>query len=180
MNDRYELTDGDHDDGIEASGLRAMISTEEIHPGPGEVYWQNLLVRTNRRIDEVSSGKALSISWALRVAIPGVVAIISFLIGLHYYAPERPSKGTSVEAVVLGLPAEVQDSLLATLPLSDRLAALSTSGDYFDVSREQIAGYMIDNGTTSMLLETLTDDQVENLLISLGEQQVEQVTQEKI
>ncbi len=180
MNNTHELPDGNHGDEHEGSALRALMNTEEVRPGPDDVYWQNLLVRTNRRIDEVSSGKALSISWALRVAIPGVVAIISFLIGLHYYAPERPSRGTSVEAVVLSLPAEAQDSLLATLPLSDRLAALSSSGDYFDLSREQITDYMIDNGTTSMLLETLTDDQVEKLLVSLGEHQVEQVTQEKI
>ena len=57
------------------------------HDLPG-TYWSNMLVKTNSRIDDVSSVRALSIGWALRVAIPGVVAIISFLIGLHYYSPE--------------------------------------------------------------------------------------------
>jgi hypothetical protein len=180
MKNRLDTTDGELHDDIDESWLHALINPQEIRPGRDDAYWQNLLVRTNRRIDDVTSGKALSISWALRVAIPGVIAIISFLIGLHYYVPERASKGTSVEAVVLALPAETQDSLLATLPLNDRLAALSSYGDYFDLSREQIAGYMIDNGTTGTLLETLTEDQVEKLLISLGENHIEQSKQETI
>ena len=180
MKSDSDLSNGDLHEESEEARLHAMIDTKGVRPGPDDIYWQNLLIRTNRRIDDVTSGKALSISWALRVAIPGVVAIISFLIGLHYYVPERTQKGTSLEAVVLSLPDETQDSLLATLPLRDRLSAISSFEDLFDLSREQIAGYMIDNGTTSMLLETLTDEQINELLISLGSNRIEQVKKETI
>ncbi|HMK38239.1 MAG TPA: hypothetical protein VK569_02785, partial [Bacteroidota bacterium] len=39
-------------------------------PGPSDAYWQNLVVKINARIDDATSAKALSISWAARVAIP--------------------------------------------------------------------------------------------------------------
>src|SRR5512141_561288 len=56
-------------------------------PPISDAYWQNLIIRTNQRVDAAASAKAISISWAARVAIPGVVAIVSFLIALQYYVP---------------------------------------------------------------------------------------------
>src|SRR5512140_166025 len=85
---------------LEAS-IRGMLPREgeEGIPAPSPVYWQNLIVHTNERIDRETSGKALSIHWALRVAFPGVLAIISFFIGLHYYVPEKVEKEESLAAV---------------------------------------------------------------------------------
>jgi hypothetical protein len=163
MNDNHPFSDDVRD---EEARLRRLTSDPE--PQPSDPYWQNLLVRTNRKIDEVSGVKALSISWALRVAIPGVVAIVFFLIGLHYYVPQRSEKETSIEAVVLSLPSETQDSLLTSLPLDDRLSAMSSDESLFEPTQAQIAEYMLDNGSTEVLLQTLTDSQFDELLNGLG------------
>ena len=79
------------------------------HP-PTDAYWQNLIIRTNARIDEATSGKALSLSWAWRVAIPGVFAIVSFLIGVHYYVPGQPDERVTVASVLSALPSAAIDS----------------------------------------------------------------------
>ncbi len=168
MNDNHLLNEDDLHE--KERQLRQETAGPNDNPGPSDPYWQNLLVRTNRRIDEVSGVKALSISWALRVAIPGVVAIVFFLIGLHYYAPQRQEKETSIEAVVLSLPTEAQDSLLTTLPFDDRLSAVSSDQRLFEPTQEQIAAYMMDNGSTEVLVQTLTDSQFDELLNGLGGQ----------
>src|SRR5512141_244690 len=101
---------------LEAS-IRGMIPPEgDVAGAPPPVYWQNLIVRTNERIDHETSGKTLSIHWALRVAMPGVLAIISFFIGMHYYAPEKPEAEESLAAVILSLPGQTVDSLLVNPP----------------------------------------------------------------
>ena len=69
--------------------VRRHDDTKNVH-GPSETYFANLLVRTNERLDRATSGVAISLSWLARVAVPGVVAIIFFFIGLHYYAPVTP------------------------------------------------------------------------------------------
>jgi hypothetical protein len=152
----------------EEERLRRLTSAIRQQPGSSDPYWQNLLVRTNQKIDEVSGVRALSISWALRVAIPGVVAIVFFLFGLHYYAPQRTEKETSIEAVVLSLPREAQDSLLTTLSVEDRISAAASNDRLFEPTQEQIAEYMLDNGSTEVLVQTLTDSQFDELLNGLG------------
>jgi hypothetical protein len=141
----------------------------ETAEGPPEAYWQNQLVRLNRRIDDASSGRAISISWAARVAIPGVVAILSFMIGLSYYVPEKPRTDDALKAVVQSLPEEAVDSLLgdATRPdLSD--VSVDLRAGLFDISSTEVADYMLATGEASTLLESLSDAQVDEVLARLG------------
>jgi len=136
---------------------------------PPDQYWQNLAVRANARIDAATSGKAISILWAARVAIPGVVAIVSFLIGLHYYVPEPPRENVSVASVVLSLPAESIDSLLMDPGRIDPSLSLQELGvDVFYLSREQIADYLVVSGNTGAAMEGLTEGETSALLASLG------------
>ena len=85
--DKTEVTGSLEHDAVEA--VRALVREKHIAElsEPSSAYFANLLVKTNQRIDAVTSGKALSISWLARVAVPGVVAILFFFIGLHYYVP---------------------------------------------------------------------------------------------
>jgi hypothetical protein len=136
--------------------------------GPSEAYWQNLIVRTNARIDGASSGKALTLSWAARVAIPGVVAILSFLVGLRYYAPEQRGSGPSLKSVVLALPERAIDSLQTGRPLSDRLADIDEAGiDIFEVSKEDVRLYYVEEGQLSDAAASLDDQQVTEVLALL-------------
>ena len=82
-----------------------------------DAYWHNLIIRTNRQIDDASGAKAISLSWAARVAIPGVLAVLSFLIGLRYYVPERHPEQHSLTDAVMLLPGPVLDSIAAATPL---------------------------------------------------------------
>ena len=136
---------------------------------PPEPYWQNLIVRTNARIDHATSGRALSISWAARVAIPGVVAIVSFLVGLHYYVPEPPVERVSVASVVLSLPQTVIDSLLMNPEKADPSLSLADIGvDVFELTREQITDYLVANGNTTAAVEGMTDRETTAFLAVLG------------
>lgn len=138
-------------------------------PAPPDAYWPNLIVRTNRAIDDASSGKAISISWAARVAIPGVVAILFFFIGLHYYAPERKDSQNTLASVVLSLPEEAIDSLLLEPEhLAGNISVEDLHGELFDPSATQISEYFITTGNTATLLETLDPQQASELLAALG------------
>ena len=151
-----------------AESIRAASGGDPVQPPVPGAYWQNLIIRTNRRLDHATSGKALSISWAARVAIPGVVAILSFYIGLHYYAPGLKGADT-LTSVVLSLPEPAVDSLLADPSQID--ASISVTDlveNLFDIPKEQMAEYFIDHGRASSLMEAMTDDQVNEVLSTLG------------
>ena len=160
--------------GITESDERALVesvralereSGEETAPPVPDAYWQNLIVRTNQRVDDVASGKAISISWAARVAIPGVVAIVSFLIALHYYVPVQPHQYSDVESIVLGLPDRAVDSLLTDSSLSEEtLVAVAANENLFAVPSEQIGEYLIENGNTSTLVEALPEQEANQML----------------
>jgi hypothetical protein len=138
---------------------------------PPDAYWQNLIVRINGRIDEATSGKALSISWAARVAIPGVVAIISFLVGLHYYVPGASSREPTVAEVVLSLPPATMDSLLADPSRADpSLSVEDVATDVFVFSRQQIAEYFIDNGNAGAAIDGFSDREAGTVLAVLASQ----------
>ena len=133
-------------------------------------YWTNLLVRTNRRIDDATSPRALSISWAARVAIPGVVAVVSFVIALHYYAPVRPEPAVTLASIVRAMPDQDVDSLYV-IGAGQNEGALPTVGvseDVLQVSRDQIAEYFIENGKESQLVEALDDQQASDFLKALS------------
>lgn len=154
---------------LEASVRQLAVRTGEAEPaGPPDTYWQNLIVRTNVGIDGASSGKALTLSWAARVAIPGVVAIVSFLIGLKYYAPEQRGSEPSLKSVVLALPDGVIDSLQTSRAVSDRLADIAEAGiDIFEVSTEDVRLYFVQEGQLSDAASSLDDQQVTEVLALL-------------
>ncbi len=136
---------------------------------PPAAYWQNQIVRINQRIDHATSGKALSINWALRVAIPGVVAVLSFVIGLHYYVPERSQASETVSELVMSLPAQAVDSLLTgTQPVDAPVSVEDVGVDIFSFSQSQIADYLIHRGASETFVDGLSDQQFGDLVLAMG------------
>lgn len=146
----------------------ARQSGDPLSTEPPEAYWQNLPVRVNRRIDEATSGVALSISWAARVAIPGVLAVLSFLIGLQYYVP-RHQGGESLDGIVAALPVIELDSLVVTVRGNDEMiVAEDLTRTYTAMTGEQAAEYLLGNGQMATLLESLPDDQLQGVFSRVG------------
>jgi hypothetical protein len=143
----------------------------QLHDVPAllsQTYWANLIVRTNRRIDEASSAKAISISWAARVAIPGVVAILFFFVGLHYYVPEMPKKESLVASLINTLPQDAVDSLLVyPEQLGASLSSAELSSEIFQFSGEQITEYLAVTGNHELLVENMNDAEVSTLLAAI-------------
>ena len=166
---RSEDTEGEERD--LAASLRGLAEAEgdSAQPAASSPYWQNLIVRTNEQIDAATSTRALSISWAARVAIPGVVAIISFFVGLHYYVPQEPNLHSTITRLILELPAQTVDSLL-TEPsqVSESMSIVDLNPDVFSAPADQIAEYLIENGGASSLVESIPDKQAEELLVALS------------
>jgi hypothetical protein len=132
------------------------------------VYWANLLVKTNRRIDDATSAKALSISWAARVAIPGMIAILFFFIGLHYYAPDLTQRESSVLSLVKSLPQDAVDSLLVHPErFGTALTVADVPSDIFQFSGDQITEYLSELGSEQVLIENMNDVEVSSLLAAL-------------
>ena len=151
----------------EVRRLEQSSPPEAAHP-PTDAYWQNLIIRTNARIDEATSGKALSLSWAWRVAIPGVFAIVSFLIGVHYYVPGQPDERVTVASVLSTLPSAAIDSLLLDpSQIEPTLSVTEIGGEMFDFSREQIADYLAVNGNTSAAADGLTEKEKDEIFALL-------------
>jgi hypothetical protein len=128
-----------------------------------------LLVRTNAEIDRLSSGRALSVSWAARVAIPGVVAIISFFTALHYYGTPAPGTSNGVAPLIAGLPEAQLDSLMEVEGIGDSSVVFAAAGSgLFDIPSDVAADYLLETDRTAVVLEALTDTQVEEVLATLG------------
>lgn len=137
--------------------------------GPPDAYWQNLTIRINGRIDDATSGRALSISWAARVAIPGVFAIVSFLVGLHYFVPDAARREPSVAEFVLALPPSSIDSLLVDPSAADpSLSVEDVAPDVFVFSRQQIAEYFIENGNPGAAVDGISDRDASTVLTVLS------------
>ncbi len=149
---------------------RAAADLGEGEPeAPPDPYWPNLLVRTNDRLDQATSGKALTISWAARVAIPGVVAILSFLVGLRYFAPQHESHAPTLANVVLTMPQPSVDTLLSGLSEISPAVSIADLGlDPLNPAKEEIANYLIDSGSVTTLEESMSDQQVTAVLAALG------------
>jgi hypothetical protein len=150
--------------------VRRLAAGEPQPSGPSDAYWPNLLVRVNSRIDEATSGKALSLSWAYRVAIPGVFAILAFFIGLKYYAPAPELRKTSLEAVVLSLPSQSADSLVVHPERVDPSLSVEEviNSDPLEVPRDAAADYFIEHGGSTVLMESMSEEQVSAVLAVLG------------
>ncbi len=146
--------------------LKSLLSRTEGTGEPAPGYWQNLIARTNRRIDTVSSGKGISISWAARVALPGAIAILFFFIGLHYYVPERGPSQISVSEIVAGMPEASQDSLVTHLLERSQMTDSSTVvyENLLDPSEGDMEQYLVSVGSTSVLLQLLSEDQIDEIL----------------
>jgi hypothetical protein len=138
----------------------------DLH-GPQDPFWQNLLVRTNARIDDVASGKGITISWAARVAIPGVVAILAFLVGLHYYIPELTAKRDQLTDILNVLPDAAQDSLLERYSIGPETLSPAIAEDVFNVPVVQAQDYYLENSDLSQLSELLSDEEVSTVLTML-------------
>lgn len=152
----------------ELRDLLSSLSRSSEEPSAG--YWQHLIARTNLRVDEVASGRAISISWAARVAFPGAIAILFFFIGLHYYVPQPIPDEVSVTEMVSGFSESGQDSLYRYL-----LGAgyELTEGEIFyehlfDPPEEEIEEYLISSGDTGTLLTTFSDEQINALVLHLN------------
>jgi hypothetical protein len=136
--------------------------------GPSEAYWQNLPITINQRIDGRTSGRALSKAWAARVALPGVVTMLVVLAVLRIYAPESRPQVQAVNSVVMALPSEVVDSLLADpTPIDPSLTVEDWPAEVFDVSRDQMTEYLVDNGATSDVVNDLTSKESTALFAAL-------------
>jgi hypothetical protein len=163
--------ESDDDEQETTRALRTLVTDRggRDPDGPPDSYWTNMLVRSNQRIDEVSSGKGISISWAARVAIPGVVAIVSFMIALYYYVPERPASESSLTSVMMSLESELLDSMLVEEPaVGLPLSVAAVYGDPAGLPSEDILEYLIATGRLSALMQTLSEDQVHDLVARLS------------
>ncbi len=171
MKFRQEKSSGtDADERRLEDEVRRLAGSEPGARGPEDPYWANLPVRINARIDEATSGKALSLSWAYRVAIPGVLAILSFFIGLHYYTGGTSESKSSLEAVVLSLPAPAADSLIVHPERVDPGLSVEDviNTDALSVPDSEAADYFIERGGSTALMEAMSEDQVSAVLAVLG------------
>jgi hypothetical protein len=148
-----------------AREIRELSAGEPASSPPADPYWPNMLIRVNRRIDEASSGVAVSLSWAARVAIPGVVAVLSFVIGLQYYVP-KPSGDVSMKDL---LARGGMDSLIVQQGDEQNAVAQELLADaYLDLSHEQLSEYLVDNATPSAVMDVLPEADVREVLSTLG------------
>ena len=159
----------DFDEHRAASELKTQL--EHLGEQPLSVpstFWPRHLVRTNRRIDDATSAKARSISWAARVAIPGVVAILFFFIGLHYYVPKVSKKESSISSLINTLPDEAVDSILVEPGrLGTSFSAREVSSEVFQFSTEQITDYLVATGSAQTALDNMSDTDIAELLSAL-------------
>ena len=164
---RQEITERDEQSA--ADDLRSSLERKGGYDParPPDAFWSNMLIEVNRKLDDATSGKALSLSWAARVAIPGVVAIISFYIGLHYYVPGPVRNETAVAPIIGSLPQSDIDSLFAEQPLGD--AAESIHEAVFTINGDDAAQYLLSSGETSSMIEALPEGQLDELLTKLSE-----------
>ncbi len=161
--DKIEVTD---DAEREAVGAVRRLATEDDYQesiARQPSYFVNLTVKTNERIDHVTSGKALSISWLARVAVPGVVAILFFFIGLHYYVPDLASEKHSIAESVKALPPEDIDLLLAASSSETALTAAELHIDLFKVSNDQLADFYVASENPTIVLESLPEHQLDEV-----------------
>ncbi len=152
-----------------AEEVRGMAADEGGQDSLPASYWANLRVRTNARIDDVASARAISISWAARVAIPGVVAIIVFLVGLHYYAPEMPAPEKTVSSVILSLSPAGLDSLLSNPnPAGEYFPVDDINSDLVSVPRSTLSEYFVEHGRESELIDSLNEREADEVLAVLN------------
>jgi hypothetical protein len=137
--------------------LRTLGRAEE--PRLPEAERARILAATRARLDAATSARALSWSWAARVAIPGVTAIIAFFTAMHYYRDPAPPAEPAFLPALSGLTGDALDSLLAARDQAGT-SDVAVAADLFDVSREAAEEYLLALDRTPLVLETLTDEEV--------------------
>lgn len=153
--EKFEITDDLEREAVLA--IRELARTTELSKPrePSAIFFSSLMVRTNETIDRVTSGKALSISWLARVAVPGVVAILFFFIGLHYYVPQKSSH--SVAEAVKSLSNEEMDSLAVKAAAQGSVSEFQR--DPFEVSNDQLAEFYVSSASPAIVMESLSEQQ---------------------
>jgi len=161
--DKRQPTDSEEE--TLSASLREIAAGDPGLPPPEPAYWQNLPIRLNRALDEATSGKALSLSWAARVAIPGVVAVLSFLIGLRYYAPDQGGSARSLREVAMALPPTAVDSLyVASLTTADSAIAGAVEGEILQVPSDDAREYYLENAGATTLVNDLSEQELREVL----------------
>ncbi len=163
--DRHYPTD-EGEEALERS-VREMDRAEEGAP-PAPEFWSRQRVDINRRIDEATSGVALSLSWAARVAIPGVVAVLAFLIGLKYYAPEHTAAESLRQATAALAPADIESLYVSSVAVNDTATLSDIERNLHALNRTAAQEYYVENALTSTLVEDLSDQEVHEVLAALS------------
>ncbi len=153
--EKFEITDDAERAAVQAVHDIERSAGEHQPATPSASYFASLMVRTNETIDRVTSGKALSISWLARVAVPGVVAILFFFIGLHYYVPQKSSH--SVAEAVKSLSNEEMDSLAVNAAAQGSVSEFQR--DPFEVSNDQLAEFYVSSASPAIVMESLSEQQ---------------------
>jgi hypothetical protein len=160
--------DGEHE---QEERLRAMLHRRGLTAPtklPDEMR-AAMLVKTNDRIDRATSGRALSLSWALRVAVPGVVAIVAFFIGVHYYTTPAQPDPAGLTPVLSAFSDTALDSLMEVHAVVDTSAiAGDTQGGLFDIPADQAAEYLLATDRIDVVAETFEEKDLEAVLTVLA------------
>jgi hypothetical protein len=163
--DRKTVTD-EEEEALERS-VREREGPAMVPPPPA-AFWSRQIVEVNRRIDESTSGVALSLSWAARVAIPGVVAVLSFLIGLKYYAPERHAAESLRQATSALASATVESLYVASVAASDTAVINDVNKSLLPFNNVQAEEFYVENAGTTTLVEDLSDQELHQVLAALS------------
>ncbi len=163
--DRKTVTD-EEEEALERSVREMEGNIADTPPPPA--FWARQLVDINRRIDDATSGVALSLSWAARVAIPGVFAILSFLIGLKYYAPERKAAESLRQATAALAPATVESLYVASVAMADTAVLSDMNGSLLAINNDQAEEFYLANARPSTLVEDLSDQELHEVLAALS------------
>ncbi len=163
--ERTKVTDAD-EEALERS-VRAL-SGDGNETAPPQAFWSRQIVDVNRRIDESTSGVAISLSWAARVAIPGIVAILSFLIGLKYYAPEHRAAESLRQATSALAPATVESLYVASIGTVDTAVVNDVDASILAFNNDQAEEFYVENAGATALVEDLSDQELHQVLAALS------------
>jgi hypothetical protein len=163
--ERVQVTD-EEEETLEQS-VREFAGVDADMPPP-PAFWSRQIVDINTRIDESTSGFAISLSWAARVAIPGVVAVLAFLIGLKYYAPEKISSESLRQATAALTEADVESLYVASVAVSDTAVIGEINKSLLALNDEKAAEYYVDHAGEGALVEDLSDQELREVLAALS------------
>jgi hypothetical protein len=163
--EKIQVTD-EEEETLEQSVRELSGADGETPPPPA--FWSRQIVDINTRIDESTSGVAISLSWAARVAIPGVVAVLAFLIGLKYYAPEKISSETLRQATAGLSEAAVESLYVASVAAPDTAVIGEINKSLIALNDEKAAEFYVEHAAERTLVEDLSDQELREVLAALS------------